>query len=169
MSRPDLNRVPPFYHNYINQVHEEQLSQALQKHQIEALEFLNELPADKWTYRYAEDKWTIKELVQHIIDTERIFSYRALCFSRKDETSLPGFDENVYVQNSNANNRNVEELLAEMEIVQKSSIALLESFTEEQLEASGVANNNPIYVKAIGYILVGHTRHHLNIIKERYL
>jgi hypothetical protein len=73
------------------------------------------------------------------------------------------------VQNSNANNRNVEELLAEMEIVQKSSIALLESFTEEQLEASGVANNNPIYVKAIGYILVGHTRHHLNIIKERYL
>jgi len=169
MSRPDLERVPPFYHNYINQVPEGSLQQALQKHELEVIPFLESIPADKWSHRYAEGKWTIKELVQHLIDAERIFNYRALCFARRDETPLPGFDEDFYVIHSDANRRSNEEFLKELQVVQQSTIHLFNSFTEEQLEATGIANNNPIYVKAIGYIIVGHTRHHLNIIKERYL
>jgi hypothetical protein len=97
------------------------------------------------------------------------FNYRALCFSRKDEMALPGFDEDLYVTHSEANKRSQEELLQELKIVQQSSILLFGSFSEAQLEASGVANGNPIYVKAIGFIIAGHTLHHLRIIRERYL
>jgi len=169
MSRPDLERVPAFYHNYIHQVEALNLPQALQKHATDTIPFLQTIPADKWTFRYAEGKWTIKELVQHIIDAERIFNYRALCFARHDETALPGFEEDFYAANSEANKRSPEELLEELLIVQKSSVLLFQSFSEAQLEATGVANGNPIYVNAIGFIIAGHTLHHLKIIRERYL
>ena len=169
MSKPDMERVPAFYHNYIKQVEATNLQQALHQHEAETVPFLQSIPADKWMFRYAEGKWTIKELVQHIIDAERIFNYRALCFSRKDEMALPGFDEDLYVTHSEANKRSQEELLQELKIVQQSSILLFGSFSEAQLEASGVANGNPIYVKAIGFIIAGHTLHHLRIIRERYL
>jgi uncharacterized damage-inducible protein DinB len=169
MPKPDLSRIPQYYHNYINQVQGDNIPSIFTQHQQEPLAFLNTIPNEKWDYAYAEGKWSIKEMVQHIIDAERIFCYRALCFARKDKTSLPGFDENTYAQYSKANNRTKEDLLAELSIVQKGAATLFASFDEEQLNATGTANGKPIYVLGIGFIIVGHTLHHLNILKERYL
>src|SRR5689334_14228100 len=100
MPNVDLSRVPAFHHNYIGQVQQQELDDALKAHTIQFVELLNSIPESKWNYRYAEGKWSIKEVVQHVIDAERIFCYRALCFARKDETPLPGFDENTYTDNS---------------------------------------------------------------------
>lgn len=169
MPNVDLSKVPAYYHNYISQVGANELPDAFKSHTTELVDFLNNIPDDKWNYRYAEGKWSIKEVVQHIIDAERIFCYRALRFARKDETPLPGFDENVYAENSNAGRRSKSELINEMQNVQRSSADLFNSFTNEQLECSGTANNKSIYVKGIGFIIVGHGLHHRNILEERYL
>jgi uncharacterized damage-inducible protein DinB len=169
MANVDLSRVPEYYYKYINLVNENDLDQAFQKHQTDLIATLPEVPADKWDYSYAEGKWTIKEVVQHIIDGERIFCYRALCFARKDKTSLPGFDENTYAAASKANKRTKEYLIEELQTAQKSSAQLFHSFDEEQLNESGVANGKSVYVKGIGYIIVGHALHHKNILLERYL
>ncbi len=169
MTHVDLSRVFEYYHGYINRVSENNLTKAFQKHQTELLSALDEIPEEKWDYRYAEGKWSIKEVVQHILDAERIFGYRALCFARKDKTPLPGFDENLYAETSRADQRSKQSLLEELEAVQKSSAQLFASFDEEQLEQNGIANGKPAYVKAIGFILIGHALHHKHIIQERYL
>ena len=169
MEKPDLSRIPAFYHNYVRQVQEPDLSSAFEKHEVLLISELRALPLEKWDYRYAEGKWSIKELVQHLIDGERVFCYRALRFARKDATELPGFDENLFNENARADRRNPTDLLEELSAVQRASTLLFRSFDEEQLEASGIANGNPVYVRGIGFIIVGHTLHHLNILKERYL
>lgn len=111
----------------------------------------------------------MKELIQHVIDTERIFSYRAMCFARNDKTSLPDFDQDLFVNNDNDNKRDYEDLLDEMSTLRKSTIQLYKSFSEEALLRIGVASENKISVRALGYLFSGHQIHHLNIIKERYL
>ena len=169
MPRPDLAEVPEFYHKYVNLIQEETVTEAIQKNTERILPYLKTIPAEKWNHRYAEGKWSIKEMVQHIIDTERIFSYRALCFARGEKLSLPGFDENTYAAASKADKRTSEELIAEFESVRKSIAFLFDSFDAEQLRATGVANNKPLSVNAIGYIIPGHVQHHINILKERYL
>lgn len=169
MPRPDLTRVPDYYHNYINQVEEDSLMDAFQKQTRSFLRFLKEIPKDKRNYRYAEDKWTIKEVLQHIIDAERVFDYRALCFARKDATSLPSFDENSYVANSKADQRKWKDLVKEFESVRQATITLFDSFDDEQLEATGTASGKPNYVHGIGFIVAGHLNHHVNVIKEKYL
>jgi uncharacterized damage-inducible protein DinB len=168
MPIPDLSRVPAYYHKYINLVTQDELSGAFKNLQ-NLIDLLQSIPGEKWDYSYAEGKWSIKELVQHLIDAERIFCYRALCFARNDNTALPGFDENAYASNSKANQRSKESLVAEMRAVQQSTIAMFYSFDEEQLQASGIANNNSIYVLGIGFIIVGHALHHRKILEERYL
>lgn len=168
MASIDLNRVPSFYHNYINLVNETSLSPAMAKHLQDAVAVLEQLPLQKWEYRYAPGKWTIKELVQHVIDAERIFAYRALCIARGEKTPLPGFDENSYAEASGANKRGYSDLIEELKTAQHSTFQLFRSFDESQLQQSGIANGNSIYVEAIGFILIGHTRHHLKILKERY-
>jgi uncharacterized damage-inducible protein DinB len=169
MSYIDLSRVPEYYHKYINLVINDDLKSALERHQTELLSFLKDIPKKKWNYRYAEGKWTIKEVVQHIIDAERVFVYRALCFARKDQTPLPGFDENVFAVNSNAGDRTKKDLLKELKTVQASSVQMFNSFNEEQLSQPGVASEKPTYVKGLAYIVVGHALHHKNILEERYL
>jgi uncharacterized damage-inducible protein DinB len=164
----DLHQVPPFYHNYIRQVSHTTLTAALNAHCQQPAAYLEAIPADRWSYRYAPGKWSIKEVVQHIIDAERIFCYRALCFARGERQPLPGFDENEYAAQSFADEREKEGLMEELQTVQQSSRQLFASFTDRQLEATGIANGNPIPVKAIGFILAGHTLHHLNILNERY-
>jgi len=168
MPKPNLAEVPAYYHNYINKVQTEDLQEAFRQH-LNAISFLKDIPKDKWDFRYAEGKWSIKELVQHIIDGERIFSYRALCFARKDQTPLPSFDENLYAANSQADRRTADELIEELMAVQSSSKKLFDSFNEQQLDSKGVANNKEVSVRAIGFILVGHLLHHVDIIKDRYL
>jgi len=169
MPHPDLSRVPEFSHNYIARVKENDLMTAFVNGTSLFIEFLKKIPVEKRDYRYAEGKWTIKEVLQHVIDGERVFTYRALRFARKDETPLPGFDETLFAENSKADKRNWDELVEEFKAVRKSSELLFSSFDEEQLDASGIANNNSNYVLGIGYILVGHSLHHMKVIKERYL
>jgi len=169
MSHVDLSRVFEYYHKYINLASNDDLKTALEKHQVKLLSFLKGIPKKKWNYRYAEGKWSIKEVVQHIIDAERVFTYRALCFARKDQTPLPSFDENTFAANSKAQDRNKKDLLKELKIVQSSSAQMFDSFDEEQLNQSGIASEKPTYVKGIAYIVVGHSLHHKNILEERYL
>jgi uncharacterized damage-inducible protein DinB len=169
MARPDLDLVPSFYHNYINQVLGDNLMKAFKKESPTLFQFIESIPAEKYDYRYAEGKWTIRELLQHMIDAERIFAYRALRFARKDTTPLPGFDENKYAETSKADKRSWEDLIDEFKVVRKSSEYLFGSFDEDQLYATGISNNNSIPVLALGYIVIGHPIHHMNIIKQRYL
>ena len=167
--RPDLSRVPAFYHNYINQVPQDDLLEAFNAQTPAFIQFIENIPADKYDYRYADGKWTIRELLQHVIDAERIFSYRALRFARKDPTFLPGFDENAYADNANADKRDWKNLVDEFKAVRMSSEYLFASFDDDQLDATGTSNNNSIYVLGIGFIVVGHSVYHMNVIKERYL
>ena len=169
MPRPDLSRVPEWYHRYINQVQENDVMEALTKQASSFVQFLESIPVAKRDYRYADDKWTIKEVLQHILDAERIFAYRALCFARKEATPLPGFDENIYAANSKAANRDWNDLTEEFKIVRQSTQILFRSFDDEQMETTGTSNGNPVYVMAIGFIIPSHLNHHVTIIKERYL
>ena len=169
MPRPDLTRVPEFYHNYISQVPENDLMDAFKKESPAVIQFFENIPASKHDYRYADGKWSIKEVLQHIIDAERVFCYRSLRFARKDSTQLPGFDENLFAENAKASSRNWNDLLEEFKAVRRSSEYLFGSFDSEQLESTGISNKHSIYVLGIGYIIVGHSIHHKNIIKERYL
>lgn len=169
MLRPDMSRVPEFYHNYINQVPENDLMEAFQKEDEVLINFFENIPKEKYDHRYAEGKWTIKEILQHIIDAERVFQYRALRFARKDATPLPGFDENLFAANAKADKRNYSDLLEELKTVRRSSGQLFSSFDKEQLESSGIASGKSNYVLAYGYTIIGHAVHHVRIIKERYL
>ncbi len=133
------------------------------------IRFVQNIPMDKFDFRYEDGKWTIKEIIQHIIDTERIFAYRALRISRNDQTPLPGFEENDYAANTDANNRGLQGLLSELALVRESTLALFKSFSEEQLKRTGIVSNNEISVRAIGFILIGHQKHHQKVFQERYL
>ena len=160
---------PPYFNNYISMVENEELSFILEKQMKEASELFNSIPEDKWSYKYAENKWTVKEVLQHIIDTERVFSFRALVFARKDPNTFPSFNENEYAKNSVADNRNPKDLIEEFLAVRKSSELLFKSFSEMQLKTVGKASSYEMSVKAIGYMIAGHFQHHVNILKERYL
>ncbi|MGK0413247.1 MAG: hypothetical protein ACJA1B_001449 [Polaribacter sp.] len=165
------NEYAPYFEQYIELVSKDEKSiiENLVASQKEFDDLLRNLPVEKHNFSYAEGKWTLKEVIQHIIDTERIFSYRALCFARNDKTSLPGFDENSFVENAAVDLRNFEDLLAEMAVVRAGTILLYKSFSEEALLRIGVGSGNEMSVRALGYLFSGHQIHHLNIVKERYL
>lgn len=169
MPRPDLSRVPEWYHRYINQVKENDLMKAITRQTNDFIRLMKKIPVEKRNYRYARGKWTIKEMLQHIIDAERIFAYRALCFARKDSTPLPGFDENEYAFNSKAAKRDWNEMVEEFKVLRKSNELMFGSFDKQQLDSTGTASGKSVYVSAIGFILVGHIHHHVNVLKERYL
>ncbi len=133
--RPDLSRVPSFYHNYVSQVPQDDLLEAFNIQTPAFINFIENIPSDKYDYRYAEGKWTIKEVLQHIIDAERVFAYRALRFARKDTTFLPGFDENSFADNAKAETRNWKNLVEEFKVVRMSSEYLFASFDDDQLDA----------------------------------
>jgi hypothetical protein len=165
------NEYTPYFEQYLKLVSKEGKSiiEYLIDSQKNFESLLRNLPIEKHNFSYAKGKWTMKELIQHIIDTERVFSYRALCFARNESTSLPGFDQDVFVDNDNANDRDYYDLLDEMAVLRKSSVQLYKSFSDEALLRIGVASNNKISVRALGYLFSGHQIHHLNILKERYL
>ena len=161
--------APEYFHKYIQLVPSSDLETAFKLHQTDLLSLLEGLETDKWDYRYAPDKWTIKELVQHIIDTERVFAYRALCVARKEKQSLPGFDEKDYAAAAKAHNRDPHDLMEELGLVQKSTAKLFESFDNEQLNQVGIANGKSVSTKALGYIIIGHVIHHKHMLEEKYL
>jgi uncharacterized damage-inducible protein DinB len=170
----NLNQLPEneyseFFATYIKALDDVHLVEELEISLHDFIKFVQNIPMDKFDYRYAEGKWTIKDIIQHIIDTERIFGYRALRISRNDKTPLPGFDENEYVENTNANNRGLQELLAEFSAVRHSNLLLFKSFSEEQLARMGIAYEDEVSVRALGFLIIGHLKHHQRIFKERYL
>jgi uncharacterized damage-inducible protein DinB len=159
----------PYAISYINLVPGEDLLQAFELITEMSFRYLDKIPEDKGSHSYATGKWTIKQLLQHIIDAERVFSYRALWFARNDKSPLPGFDENTWADTATAEHRSLQALVNEFKAVRAASLALYQSFTEEELNRAGITNDHRVTVRAYGYILLGHNLHHLNILKERYL
>lgn len=168
-SNLDPTEYHPYFQNYIDQNKEDDLLTGLIIGKRSMLKFFKSIPQEKHEYRYAEHKWTIKELLLHLIDSERMFAYRALAVARGDTQNLPGFNENAYVPNSNANNRTLKSLVNEYNVVRNATICLFEGLTEDMLERIGKANNSPISARAIGFIIPGHEAHHCKVIRDRYL
>ncbi|WP_445452365.1 DinB family protein [Flavobacterium sp. 25HG05S-40] len=159
-----------YFANYVNQVSNEYtLIEELEISVHRLIKFVQNIPMDKFDYRYAEGKWTIKDIIQHLIDSERIFAYRALRFARNDATELPGFEENDYVDEAKANKRSIQQLLTELAVVRQATLSLFQSFSEEELLRIGVASHNPISVRALGFVIIGHQNHHQRVFEERYL
>lgn len=171
MTAKDLNsnEYNSFYQPYIDACGSKVLVEELIDNLEKSLKLFNSIATDKQEYSYDVGKWTIKELLQHLIDSERIFSYRALRIARGDKTNIPGYEHNDYVPVSKANNRIYSDLIDEFNLVRLSSIALFKSFNDNMLLNKGTANNDSISVRAIGFIMVGHYNHHIKVIKERYL
>ena len=166
--RPQENEYAPFYSGYIAQVQQDEPIPALERSAEEINRYLSLLPEGKGDYRYASDKWTVKELLQHVTDTERVMAYRALVIARGDTTPLPGFDENSYARQANVDHRSLSDLIDELQLVRKTTICLFQNFDASALRRRGIANNNPITVLALAYIIAGHQLHHFNILRERY-
>lgn len=154
---------------YIDEAGDKDLQSILHEQGDKARQLFTGITDEKSRYKYAEGKWTIKELLQHLIDAERVFAYRALVFARKDENTLPSFDENEYADNSNAHARDWRDLINEFNAVRQSTEYLFNSFSEEALQQIGKASNYTITVSSLGFVIAGHLNHHLKIIKERYL
>jgi len=169
INRPDLEEYPETYQHYMDQLPEGDVLYLLDKHSTDLRHMFRHISDERAEQSYAEGKWTIKELLQHLIDTERIFSYRALCISRGDKQLLPGFDENMYAYNSLANIRLLGSMLDEYEQVRRSNLLLFRSFTSEMLSQVGKANGRNITVRAIIHMLAAHEVHHINILQTRYL
>ena len=164
-----VNEYSKFNATYIQALENIELFEELEISLHDFIKFVQNIPLDKFDYSYAEGKWTIKEIIQHIIDTERIFAYRALRISRNDKTPLPGFEENDYAPQANAAGRSLQKIASEMAHLRASTIDLFESFTSEMLTRKGTANKNELSVVAIRFIIPGHETHHRKILLERYL
>jgi uncharacterized damage-inducible protein DinB len=169
MTKPNLDAVPLFYKGYVENVKELDMMVALSQSSKVALTLFRSIPENMGEYRYAEGKWSLKELFNHMMDAERIFAYRALRFSRNDKTPLPGFEENEYAPLANAHARSIQQLVDEMERLRSTTIDLFSSFSAEMLTREGTASNSKLSVLHLGYIVAGHETHHRKIISERYL
>lgn len=166
---PDPATLPAFYQGYVAHVSNLNLVDALRTSILTTDTLIRTIPEAKGEYRYAPGKWSIKELLCHVLDAERIFAYRALRFARNDQTPLPGFDEQQYAPHANAHNRTLLQLADEFSRLRNTTIDLFNSFTPDMLRCSGKANNNLISVINLGYVIAGHEVHHRNILLERYL
>ena len=168
MSRPSTTEYAPFFQTYINYTSGKDYEILVKQYHDRLVDSWNAIPTEKIKYAYGPDKWTIQQMFQHVIDTERIFAYRALSIARKEPAALLGFDENEYAKNGTGDNRNWKDMLTEWRVVRQSTNLLFASFTEEQIKAMGMASGQPISVNALGFIIFGHALHHLHILKERY-
>jgi hypothetical protein len=168
MKRSDIDPMPAFFDRYINLVEDVDLLEALETHSPEALFSDTDSLHALGDLVYAPGKWTVKDILQHCIDTERIMSYRAMRFARNDQTPLPGFEENDYAQNTLASERTLEDLLDEFEIVRAATLAQFQNFNEPMLHRSGKASMSVISAGALGFVIAGHAMHHMNVIRERY-
>ena len=168
MSRPLENEYASAFQGYVSHVSEDDIMPALRS-QIDALDvLLDRVAPELETYRYAEGKWSIREIVGHLIDGERVFGYRALCIARGETQNLPGFDQDEYMLSASFDRIELEDLLSEFRLVRLSNIAMMRTFDETAWGRMGTANGNPISVRALAYIMVGHARHHMDVLRERY-
>ncbi len=169
IEKPNLADTPAYFRGYIDLVPENNLLDALDKNLNNTIYLFENVSEEKENFAYAEGKWTIKEVLNHIIDTERIFAYRALRFSRLDETDLPGYDENLFTENANVSHRSLQHLIEEFRVIRKSTHYLFEAMTNEMLDFVGTANKSRSSARALGFMIIGHAIHHNHVLKERYL
>ncbi|MBS2002141.1 MAG: DinB family protein [Cyanobacteria bacterium SZAS LIN-5] len=167
ITRPKPEEYNPYYAKYVGMVPDDSPLLVLNRLKESSYRLFNELSDDKAHFAYADGKWTVKEVLGHIIDAERTFGYRLFSFSR-DYAELPSFDQNVYVSNGNFNSRTIQNLASEFRTTRESNIYLIESLTDEQLDRKGVASGNEVTVRALIYMLIGHELHHLSVLNERY-
>jgi len=169
MSRPQIGDFSDYALGYINAAQGNTIEELIANHSGDFLSFLNAIPDEKADFAYAEGKWTVKQLLQHMIDTERIFAFRSLTFARKDTVALAGFDENNYAEAAPANHRTLAEIKLEFSLLRQSTDLFLLSLTEKDLQQEGSASNNRVTVNGLAYILFGHNEHHKKILIESYL
>lgn len=167
--RPDASEYAPHYAAYVTKVPEGNLFTILEAQRRGTQDLLAAIPEGRTLHRYAPGKWSIKEVVGHVADSERVFSYRALRFARGDRTPLPGFDENTYVPAGQFDARALPDLAAELDAIRHATIALFAGLDLEALARQGPANDKEVSVRALAYIIAGHERHHVGILRERYL
>jgi len=167
ITRPQPYEFAQFYTGYVANVPDSGPVGVLQD-QISALEKLGALPDERGDHRYADGKWSVKEVLGHIADAERVFSYRLTRIARGDRTPLAGFDENAWAQAAPHGRRRLSDVVNELIAVRRSTLALISSLDQPALDNTGVANNNPVSARAICWILAGHSQHHLNVLGERY-
>lgn len=159
----------PFYDTYIDPVRNTDIVPFLEDQMNSTNDLLSGISDKMGNYSYAEGKWTIKELIGHLIDSERVFAYRASRIARKDKTALAGFDQDEYIKYSNFNSRSVADLAEELYNLRKANLLMFRNMTDEMLTQTGVANDSEISADAFMYIIAGHAQHHINVIKEKYL
>ena len=169
MGKPLQSDYVSFHETYIRQVGDGDIISILQNQQESTYRFLKSIPAEKGDYAYAEGKWTVKQTIGHMTDTERIMAYRMLCFARLDKTPLPGFDQDIYVANSHHQDADLVDLIAEFRLLRKGNMYLFKSLNETEKNRGGLASGYLVTVNALLYIIAGHENHHLQILKERYL
>ncbi len=167
--RPEKKEYAEFYANYVSLARETDIISALEKQPNDLRETLAEVSHEKENYRYANGKWSVKELLGHVIDAERVFSYRALRISRGDKTPLAGFEENFYVAGSNFSNSKFADLIEEFSLLRAANVLLFKNLSDEAWQNVGTASDAQISVRALAFIMIGHVRHHQNILRTRYL
>lgn len=166
---PHDGDYPEYYKQYISLVADDDILKYF-KNQTDSLSnLLASIPSEKLHYRYAEGKWTVADVAQHLIDSERVFCYRMLTFARGDKAEIPGFAEDEYAENVDTSARTADSIISEYRAVRAATLTLLENLSKESVGRSGIANGRPVSVRAIAYIIAGHELHHLGVIKERYL
>jgi len=168
-ARPDDSEYAPYYAGYIARCEGDDLGTALHDAATRFVAVVGSVPEARGDHRYAPGKWSIKEVLQHMIDCERVFAYRALRFARNDSTELHGFDEDAYAPAAEADRRTLDDLRREHAAVRAATIALFNSFAPAMLTRQGRANGNPFSVRALGWAIAGHELHHLDVIQQRYL
>ena len=168
MSRPLESEYAPYYQGYVARVTEDEILPVLRS-QPDALDvLLNRVAPEHETFRYADGKWSIREVVGHLIDGERVFGYRAFAIARGDRNNMPGFDQNEYILTSPYNRIDLEDLLSEFRLARLSNIAMLRTLDDESWMRIGTANGSQVSVRALAFIMAGHVRHHMEVLREKY-
>ena len=167
--KPNLGDYSTYYENYIKLIEGDDILKILNEQSKKTQDILNSFSEHRGNFRYADGKWTVKEVVGHLLDTERVFTYRALCIARGEKKSLPGFDQNDYVSEGNFNRRELFDLNYEFRLLRESNLLLFRSFTPEMLKLKGFANESSVSVLAILFIIAGHEKHHMKVLREKYM
>jgi len=166
--RPLEKDYAPSYKVYIDNIKGDDINGILREQLNSISDFFKTVTEEKGNYSYAEGKWSVKEVLGHVIDTERVFAYRALCFARKEKQSLPGMEQDDYVRAGSFNKRGLKDLVNEFTLVRKANLALFNSFSEDELNSRGIASNNEVTVRALIFIIAGHAMHHIAVLREKY-
>jgi len=169
MTRPQTTEAADYYFKYIDLITSDEIVPALQSQMGEMLQFLSGISEEQSLHSYAPGKWTIRELLNHVNDGERVFSARAFWFARGFTDALPSFEQDIAVQTAQANNTSWAELVDEFKNVRLATISFFKSLPEEGWERTGVASDNPVSVRALAYIMAGHVAHHMGVLREKYL